>query len=213
MNIKRNRLLYTLTMLVIIVVFLVIVLTGSFMKDKIYIDVVSNQPMNNIKALDKDLIEYVYEEDKTQGNYIYLLNQFPIKDEVGKGLDGQFKTFDFRIDFSKMSAGIKYEITLEKMAGTDLEDNWVKVFLTRDGNGINCYRNNGRVKTFNEYAKFKGNKEVTLFKSVVTNDDVQKGFRNFRLRMWISEDVKVENKDYEKKTFIARVNVHATDKL
>lgn len=213
MNTKRNKLLYTLTIVIIAICFFEIILTGSFMRDKIYIDVVSNQPMNNIKAADRELIEYVYTEDKTQGNYIYLLNQFPIKDEIGKGLDGQFKTFDFKIEFSKMSVGVNYEITLEKLSGTNLEEDWVKVYLTREGKGINCYRKNGRVKTYNEYSKFNGNKEISLFKSVVTSDDVQKGFREFRLRMWISEDVTVENTDYLVKTFIARVNVHATDQL
>lgn len=214
MNTKRNRLLYTTTIIVIIIIFLVIFLSGSFMQKRIYIDVIPKQPMNNIYSIEEEpiddkIITYVYGEDKMVSNYIYLLNQFPISDEVGKGLEGQFKTFDFKIEFGEKALGKNYEITLEKMQGTDLQDDWVKVFLTRDGQALNSYRTTGRIKTYNEYAKFNGNKEVTLFKGIVTNDDVNKGFRNYRLRMWISEDVTVNNADYEKKTFIARVNVYA----
>ena len=226
MNTKRNRLLYTTTIIVIIIIFLVIFLSGSFMEEKIYVDVIPKQPMNNIYSIEEEkpinqpekeknkddndkIITYVYGDDKEISNYIYLINQFPISDEIGKGLEGPFKTFDFKIEFGKKSLGMNYEITLEKMEGTDLQDNWVKVFLTREGQGLNCFRTTGRIKTYNEYDQFDGSKEITLFKGIVTNDDVKKEFRNYRLRMWISDDVTVTNTDYEKKTFIARVNVRA----
>lgn len=211
---KRNRLLYSLVMITIIIIFLVIFLSGSFLKKQIYIDIIPRQPMNSIKGVDENPIAYIYTEDKTYGNYIYLINQFPISDEIGKSLEGQFKTFDFKIEFNPKAVGVNYEITLEKMPGTDLYNDWVKVYLSSEGKGINCYRNTGRIKTYNEYAKYNGqDKEVTLFKGKVTSADVKKGYRDYRLRMWISEDVKVFNEDYENRSFIARVNVHASGSL
>ena len=211
---KQNRLLYSLSMITIIIIFLVIFLSGSFLKKQIFIDVIPRQPMNSIKGIEEDPTAYVYREDKSYGNYIYLTNQFPISDEIGKSLEGQFKTFDFKIEFHEKSVGVNYEITLEKLPGTDLYEDWVKVYLSSEGKGINCYRNSGRIKTYNEYAKYnKKDKEVTLFKGKVTSDDVKKGYRDYRFRMWVSEDVKVVNQNYESRTFIARVNVHATGSL
>ena len=211
---KQNRLLYSLSMITIIIIFLVIFLSGSFLKKQIFIDVIPRQPMNSIRGIDEEPIAYIYTEDKTYGNYIYLTNQFPISDEIGKSLEGQFKTFDFKIEFHEKSVGVNYEITLEKLPGTDLYEDWVKVYLSSEGKGINCYRNSGRIKTYNEYAKYnKKDKEVTLFKGKVTSDDVKKGYRDYRFRMWVSEDVKVVNQNYESRTFIARVNVHATGSL
>ena len=211
---KRNRLLYSLVMITIIIIFLVIFLSGSFLKKQIFIDVIPKQPMNNIRGIDQEPIAYIYTEDKTYGNYIYLINQFPISDEIGKSLEGQFKTFDFKIEFHEKSIGVNYEITLEKLPGTDLYEDWVKIYLSSEGKGINCYRNTGRIKTYNEYTKYnKKNNEIVLFKGKVTSDDIKKGYRDYRFRMWVSEDVKVVNKDYESRTFIARVNVHATGSL
>ena len=85
---KRNRLLYSLVMITIIIIFLVIFLSGSFLKKQIFIDVIPKQPMNNIRGIDQEPIAYIYTEDKTYGNYIYLINQFPISDEIGKSLEG-----------------------------------------------------------------------------------------------------------------------------
>jgi hypothetical protein len=137
-----------------------------------------------------------------------------ISDEVGKSLEGQFKTFDFKIQFHEKSIGVNYAITLEKLPGTDLYDDWVKIYLSSEGKGINCYRSTGRIKTYNEYSKYNNkDKEIVLFKGRVTSDDVKKGYREYRFRMWVSEDVKVVNKNYESRSFIARVNVHATGSL
>lgn len=210
-NNKRNRLLYTVTIIVIIIVFLVIFLSGSFLKKQIYIDVIPKQPMNSIKGIEENPIEFIYTEDETYGNYIYMINQFPMTDEVGKALEGQYKTFDFKLEFHNKTAGVNYYITLEKMKQADLYNDWVKVYLSSEGKGINSYRNTGRIKTYNEYAKYNSkDDEIILYKGKVTEDDIKKGYRDYRLRMWVSEDVKVVNKEYEKRTFVARVNVHVT---
>ena len=208
----RTRLLYILSIIVIIIIFLVIFISGAYLKKQIFIDNIPKQPINNIKGIEGDPIAFVYTEDKTYGNYIYLINQFPISDEVGKSLEGQYKTFDFKLEFNENAVGINYEITLEKMPISDLYNDWVKVLLTSEEKGIkNCYRANGRIKTYNEYTKYSGKSdEVTLYKGTVTAEDVKREYREYRLRMWISEDVKVTNGIYESRTFVAKINIHAT---
>jgi hypothetical protein len=57
---KRNRLLYTLVMITIIVNFSVLLLSGPFLKKQIFIDVIPKQPMNSIKGIDQEPIAYIY---------------------------------------------------------------------------------------------------------------------------------------------------------
>ena len=240
---RKNKLVYLLTMLFIIIVFLVIVFFGSKNEKIIYIDKLPKQPINNIRNIVKEEkpddtekkdndkkkdnskqsgneqvkpntdspIKYVFNEDLTNGNYIHLTNQFPIKDEVGRKLTGEYKTFDFKLEFNKGSLGALYDITLEKMENSDLENSWIKVYLESDGVALNqSIRDNGRVKTFNDYASYSNKEnEITLFQGTVTSSDIAKGYKDFTLRMWISEDVKVVNEEYESKTIVARVNVYA----
>jgi len=227
---RKNKFLYNITMLVILIIFLVIFLSGKYLGELIYIDKLPRQPINNIKGIDpnkensgktddtttgKSPIEYTFTEDKTYGNYIYMINQFPMKDEVGRKLEGTYKTFDFKLKFSKKSLGVNYEITLDKMEDSDLENSWVKVYLECEGEGIkNAFRTNGRVKTFNEYPLYNGKlNEIVLLKGKVTQEEVNRGYKNYRLRMWISEDVKVVNEEYKSKTIVARVNVHASGNI
>ena len=212
---QKNKLFYTLTMLVILIIFLVIFLSGKYLKDIIFVDNLPKQPINNIKSIDEEKLddaEFIYTFDRTYGNYIYLENQFPITDEVGRSLEGAYKTFDFKLKFNDSAVGVKYEIILEKLPESDLENNWVKVYLESEGKGVdNTFRTNGRIKTFNEYKNYnKKDNEVVLYSGTVTAKEAERGYKNFRLRMWISEDVKVVNQNYESKTIVARVNVHAS---
>ena len=229
---RRNKLLYTLTLFFIIVVFLVIYFFGLNIEKIIYVDNLPKQPINNIRNIIKEEdngkkdndkknggnvkpnsespIKYVYNEDLTQGNYIYLINQFPIKDEVGRKLTGEYKTFDFKLEFKKEALGAYYDITLEKTENSDVKNPWVKVYLENDGKALNeSIRSTGRIKTFNEYPVY-GSKdnEIILYQGKVTESDILKGYKDYTLRMWISEDV-VVTEEYNNKTIVARVNVYA----
>lgn len=212
----KNKYQYIVMMILTFIVFLVIYLSfDKLLIEKIYVDIMPKQPMNNIRGIENDPVAYIYTEDKTYGNYIYMVNQFPTKDEVGKELEGQFKTFDFKFEFNEKALGVDYVVTLEKMPETDLDETWVKAYLTNEGVAVNnCFRANGRIKTYNEYEKYNNNKnEIILYRAKVTENDLKRGYRNFRFRMWISEDVYVNNKNYESKKIVARVNVHVSGNI
>lgn len=157
----------------------------------------------------------VFEYDYDNGNYIYLVNQFPLKDEIGKSLQGEKRTNDFKLRFNGDATGVKYTITVEKMDDSDLDDEWVKMFLVNDGaDVVNCYRSNNRVKTFNEYSKYKSNsKEKVIYEGIISSAEASRGYKDFTFRMWVSEDLKLENSDYlsQSKTFKTRINVYATE--
>ena len=238
---RKNKLLYISTLIIIIIVFLVIFLSSDCMKKIIYVDNLLNQPINNIRNVVKEQpidndnkqnnnknnnnngnknnvkpnsespIKYVYEENEENGNYIYLINQFPIKDELGKTLEGNYEKFDFKLEFKNAALGASYDITLKKTENSDLENSWIKVYLERDKQVLNeCVRNTGRIKTFNDYLPYSNRSdEIIIYQGVVNKQDIQKGYHDYTLRMWISEDVKVVNEEYKSKTIGASVNVYA----
>ena len=158
-----------------------------------------------------DKIEFVYDYD--EGNYIYLINQFPIKDEIGKNLQGDKRTQDFQLKFNANAVGVKYTITAEKLDGSDLDDNWAKLYLVNDGVDVeNCYRANNRIKSFNEYRNYNDNpNEKILYEGTITSSEAARGYKDFTFRMWVSEDLKLRNSNYlsETKTFKTRINVYA----
>ena len=157
----------------------------------------------------------VFEYDYDKENYIYLVNQFPIKDEVGKNLQGEKHTQDFRLKFNSEAEGIKYTITAEKLDESDFDDKWIKLFLVNDGADVkNCFRTTGRIKTFDEYENYKNNpKEKVLYEGVIKKAEAVRGYKNFTFRMWVSEDLELVNSDYlsQTKTYKTRINVYASE--
>ena len=157
--------------------------------------------------------EIVFEYDSEDGNYIDLVNQFPIKDEVGKSLQGEKHTQDFKLRFNDKAVGVRYVITAEKLPGSDLANEWTKLFLVNDGEDVlNCYRTNNRVKSFDEYDTYNSNpNEVILYEGVISSSEATRGYKNFTFRMWVSEDMNLVNSNYlsENKTFKTRINVYA----
>lgn len=224
---NRNRYLFVSTLIVVIIVFLVIYLSfkGDYLKSVTHENLVKAPPTNRIigaRITDEDEINDDDKENipKEKGktdiifdNYIYLINQFPITDEVGKGLEGEFKMQDIKVEHSSSDIGRKIDVTLEKMPETDLEEDWVKVYLTRNGDDIqNCYRSTNRIKTFNEYTRTSALEDkVILYSGTITSQDFANQFTNYRLRMWISEDVNLVNQNYDPKTFVARLIVSVHD--
>ena len=234
-NKNRNSLMYISTVIVVIIVYLVIYLFGMSIRKNIldenteYQNNPVKQPTNNIMShkdnngchdngnnnhncdngKDNNKIEFEYEND--EGNYIDLNNQFPTKDEDGKNFVGDKYTQDFKLKFNQKARGVSYTITAEKLEESDLENTWIKAYLESDGIGIsNCFRENGRIKTMDEYADYKSNpNEKILYQGIVSQEEAKRGYKNFTFRMWISEDVKVYNEEYPTKTVKVKINVYA----
>ena len=214
----KDKNIYLLTIAIVIIVYLIIHIYNNIVKEDINLEKqgyehnTSQEPINNIIALEtepKEEVLFLYDYDPN--NHIYLINQFPTKDEVGKSLQGAKSTQDFKIRFNSEAVGVRYVVTIEKLDGTDLEENWAKTFLVRNGVDVkNCFRTDGKIKTFDEYKNYRNNpKEKVLYEGVVTSAQAKRGYEEYTFRMWISEDVEVFNEDYLSKTFKSRINVHA----
>lgn len=224
----RDSKIYIVTIIVVIIVYLVIYFFGSSIKKSIYDggseQNTPKQPVNNIlskhdssnnnssnNTKDKEEEGILFRYEALDSDYIELYNQFPTQDEVGMAFFGNKYTQNFRLKLNSHAVGVKYTITLKKQLGSDLEDDWAKVYLVTDGSSIaNCFRESGRVKTFNEYTSYLDNpEEKILYEGVITYDEASRGYKDFTLRMWISEDVRVVNEAYLSKSFLAKVAVYA----
>lgn len=220
----RNHLVYFATVIVIIIVYLVIYLFGVTIKRNIYAEGsgyehnIPSQPVNNILSIhpennndDKNDKSILFRYESDDENYIELYNQFPTADEVGRAFSGNKYTQDFRLKLNPHAVGIIYTITLKKQAGTNMEDDWAKTYLEADGIGVpTSFRINGRVKTFNEYPNYFSNpEEKVIYQGIVTYAEAKRGYKDFTLRMWVSEDIKLYNENYYGKSFKTRVTVYA----
>ena len=227
----RNYLLYLITIIVVIIVYLVIYIFGVTLKKNLYFENTGyqnntpQQPVNNIFSNHNDdnnksnngngnnnsskFIIFKYESE--EGNYIDLYDQYPVSDDVGKSFSGDKYTHDFKLRFNLAATGVTYVITAKKTEESTLADKWAKIYLTSDGVGIpTCYRLDGKIRTFDEYLTYKGHDdEIVLYQGVVNFIEAQRGYKDFTLRMWVSEDLNISSDDFQFKTFQTKITVYA----
>ena len=75
-------------------------------------------------------------------------------------------------------------------------------------------KNNGKIKVYTEYNESTHEEALgkVLLSDHITKEDVERGKIEFKLRMWVSEDVKINetNMDnYNNRKFGVRVNTYA----
>lgn len=165
---------------------------------------------------DKDITEqdlvFNYVEDENNKNGINIINALPISDASGKKLVGEGNTFDFKIYFGKDTVGHYYEITALKSSDSTLQDKFAKVYLTSDQELETVYNNDNTVKTFNQYSNgsidLTNDNEKILYHGIVTKEDVERGYKNFTLKMWVSNNA-ANNTAVYKKLFNVKINVYA----
>ena len=215
----KNSYMYIFTIITVVVVYFVIYLFGINIKKNIYLENTGYQnnlptpPVNNIFSMHggegNKVTIFSFEEEHE--NYIDLRNQFPMSDFMGKALEGDKRTYDFKLKLRVGATNTKYKVTAIKSDESDLADDWVKIYLIADGTEVsNCLRDNGKVKTFDEYPNYlDDSKEKVLYEGVVTHNEVRRGYKNFTFKMWISEDVEVVNDTYLEQYFKAFIKIYA----
>lgn len=162
-------------------------------------------------------IVFRYEEKDFIGNGILIENMFPTSDAVGKALVGEHNTFDFVLHFGKNTLNRYYEITAKKQDSSTLDGRYAKIYLESDGQVLNNIMDgNGRVKAYNDYntaSVLSGQpssvraKEKLIYSSKVSHTDFKKGYKNFRLKMWLSDETPA-NELAVPKEFSIKINVY-----
>ena len=169
----------------------------------------NNKPGHDTDSKDKYIITYT--EGAMSNNGIYLINQFPTKDEVGKLFVGENYVFEFSLLVGAKTAGVYYELTAVPDKNNTLDPNYVKLYLQKNGNDVEfSYKPNNKVKVFTDYkeSQYKETEGRVIYQGTVTPNDVKNKKINFVMRMWVSEDAKVDE-NFSNKTFSVKVNTYA----
>ena len=169
----------------------------------------------------------MYDEKEAVGNGITIADAYPMSDANGMIQTGANNIFDFQVLATTTgNANIPYEITARKKDTSDDIDGNVKIYLTEltsdTEKAAPLTMNGDTVRKFSELtdtttAVGDGIVEKTIYRDTVSagTTDYEK---NFRLRMWISDDTDfspVEDEDgndnypMNDKTFTVTVNVYA----
>ena len=158
-------------------------------------------------------LKFLYTENTGVKTGIQLTNALPISDTQGKALDGDNNVFDFSIEATNTGTEtIPYEVTLRKKKTSTLAEENVKVYLTDRTESQESYVL--QPKKYSELAQTSvnvgSNIEKTIYKSSVAGGEASYR-KDFRLRMWISDDSSQD--DINGKEFTAMVNVYANAEL
>ena len=139
-------------------------------------------------------------------NAIYIDNALPMDDEQGKAQTGPNKTFDFVVSTSATNnLTVPYEISITKVDTSTLNDDEVKVYLTKDNTVV---VEPIKLSDLKESALRSGSKVLFETQDVFEKTDEDAKTTNYVLRMWIDKDTKIDNgtsKEYKLKVNVDSV--------
>ena len=159
-------------------------------------------------------ITFLYTEVSGVGKGISLTEAYPVADSIGKVQVGEGKVFDFKVTSTiSMNSSIGYQVTARKKTGSTLANSAVKVYLTE----VNSTEQELLLSKYSELSqtdRVDVNKytEKVLYESRVPAN-TSNYEKNFRLRMWVSDDTDFTDGSMNDKTFTLTVNVYADGKV
>ena len=159
-------------------------------------------------------ITFLYTEVSGVGKGISLTDAYPIADSIGKVQVGEGKVFDFKVTSNiSMNSSIGYQVTARKKTGSTLANSSVKVYLT-EVNGTEQELLLSKYSELSQTDKVDSSKfdERILYEATVPANTANYE-KNFRLRMWVSDDTDFSDGSMNNKTFTLTVNVYADGKV
>ena len=159
-------------------------------------------------------ITFLYTEVSGVGKGISLTEAYPVSDSIGKVQVGEGKVFDFKVTSNiEMNSNIGYQVTARKKTGSTLANSAVKVYLT-EVNGTEQELLLSKYSELDQTDKVDSSKydERILYEATVPAN-TSNYEKNFKLRMWISDDTDFSDGSMNDKTFTLTVNVYADGKV
>ena len=159
-------------------------------------------------------ITFLYTEVSGVGKGISLTDAYPVADSIGKVQVGEGKVFDFKVTSNiSMNSSIGYQVTARKKTGSTLANSAVKVYLT-EVNGTEQELLLSKYSELSQTDKIDSSKydERILYEGTVPAN-TSNYEKNFRLRMWVSDDTDFSDGSMNDKTFTLTVNVYADGKV
>ena len=177
-----------------------------------------NTLISRIKGENDDKERYIVTYVENTGPYkdkgIYLINQFPTSDSKGKLFEGENYVFHFSLLLGSKTKDVYYELTAVPNSDNTLNPKYVKLYLEKNGKGVNfSYNPNNKVKVFTDYkdSDYEKTEGKVIYQDFITEADVKNKKIDFVMRMWVSEDAKVDE-DFMNKTFGVKINTYAKTK-
>ena len=141
-------------------------------------------------------------------NAIYIDNALPMDDAQGKALTGPNKTFDFVVSTGATNAlTVPYEISITKVETSTLNDDEVKVYLTKEGEGVS---DPIKLSELEESTIRPGSKVLYKAEDVYKTTGEDAKTTNYVLRMWIAKETTIN--DGTSKEYKLKVNVDSVVK-
>ena len=159
-------------------------------------------------------ITFLYTEVSGVGKGISLTEAYPVADSIGKVQVGEGKVFDFKVTSNiSMNSNIGYQVTARKKTDSTLANSAVKVYLT-EVNGTEQELLLSKYSELDQTDKVDSSKfdERILYEATVPAN-TSNYEKNFRLRMWVSDDTDFTDGSMNDKTFTLTVNVYADGKV
>ncbi len=159
-------------------------------------------------------ITFLYTEVSGVGKGISLTDAYPVADSIGKVQVGEGKVFDFKVTSNiSMNSNIDYQVTARKKTGSTLANSAVKVYLT-EVSGTEQELLLSKYSELSQTDKVDISKydERILYEATVPANTPNYE-KNFRLRMWVSDDTDFSDGSMNDKTFTLTVNVYADGKV
>ena len=202
---KRKQIIITLIAIISLIVITVGVTYAFFNYAK------EGTTDNTIKT---GSITFLYTEVSGVGKGISLTEAYPVADSIGKVQVGEGKVFDFKVTSNiEMNSSIGYQVTARKKTGSTLANSAVKVYLT-EVNGTEQELLLSKYSELDQTDKVDSSKydERILYEATVPANTANYE-KNFRLRMWVSDDTDFSDGSMNDKTFTLTVNVYADGKV
>lgn len=191
----KNGKLYFILMSVLLIVLLVIGIS--------VVSVTFTKKGDKINTITTGNISLDFTEDT---NGITITNAMPTTDAIGKTLSKTGEYFDFSVISTLTGpANITYEISAVKTKNSTLNNNNVKLYLEKKQSGT--YVESMKPTKFTPLSSKSniGSEEGTMILYRKTVNKTQTD--NYRLRMWLSDDTKVDNVS---RTFTVQVVINAS---
>ena len=149
-------------------------------------------------------INFKYTEVSGIGNGINLDISDVISDSEGKVLDNYF---DFKIESNLIGSDMVYEVSIEPLINTTINLSGLKIYITELVDGgereiSSNFNGLGKVKYLTDYENY-----VIYQERIIKNTKNYE--KNFRVRMWIGEDVNIYTNEYMGTSGSFRVNVNS----
>ena len=159
-------------------------------------------------------ITFLYTEVSGVGKGISLTEAYPISDSIGKVQTGEGKVFDFKVTSTiEMNSNIEYQVTARKKSDSTLANSAVKLYLT-EVSGTEQELLLSKYSELQQTDKVDSSKydERILYEATVPANTPNYE-KNFKLRMWVSDDTDFSDGSMNDKTFTITVNVYADGKV